>query len=293
MRDAAVGIWTAHFSYQPAGLVRQAVAELDELGYGSLWVGEAIHRDPLVGAAMMLDASRRLTVATGIASIWARQPLTMLAAQYTLAEAHPGRFLLGLGVSHPHLAAARGQRYDKPLSAMRAYLDDMDAATDNYQAVPPAEPPQRVLAALGPKMLALSGERADGAHTFFVPPEHTATARQTLGPDRWLVPEQAVVLERDPQRARELARRHTSRYVGLGNYAKNLTALGFTDADLADAGSDRLVDALVAWGDVDAVADRVRAHLDAGADHVCLQVLTDDRATLPQPQWRELAPALL
>lgn len=288
-----VGIWTAHFSYQPAGSVRAAVAELDDLGYGSVWVGEAVHREPFVGAAMMLEASSRLTVGTGIANVWVRDPLAMTAAQLTLAEAYPDRFLLGLGVSHHHLVEPlRGHRYEKPLSKMGSYLDGMDAADQEYQAVRPAQAPPRVLAALGPRMLALAGERADGAHTFFVPPQHTATARAALGPDRWLIPEQAVVLERDPQRARALARRHTSRYVGLPNYAKNLRSLGFGDDDLADGGSDRLVDAIVAWGDADAVVERISEHHRAGADHVALQVLNDDRRRLPLPEWRELARSL-
>ncbi|MGH7835118.1 MAG: TIGR03620 family F420-dependent LLM class oxidoreductase, partial [Candidatus Binatia bacterium] len=185
----------------------------------------------------------------------------------------------------------RGHVYGKPVSTMRAYLDGMDKAI--YRAVPPALKPIRVLAALGPKMLKLAAERAAGAHPYFVPPEHTALARKILGPDRLLAVEQAVVLEADSFKAREIARSHTSRYLALPNYVNNLRRLGFTDEELANGGSDRLVDAIVAWGDMESVIDRVRAHQSAGADHVCIQVLTEDPQALPLPQWRELASALL
>jgi probable F420-dependent oxidoreductase len=287
-----VGVWTGQFDYQPAAEVRAAVAELDELGYGAVWTGEAVGREVLSVAGLLLAASVRITVATGIANIWARDALAMAAGQLTLAEAFPDRFLLGIGVSHAPLLAVRGQDYGKPLAQMRAFLDAMDRGADVYRAVRPAAAP-RVLAALGPRMLALAAERADGAHTYFVPPEHTAAARATLGPGKLLAPEQAVVLETDPAMAREIARRHTGSYLRLPNYTNNLRRYGYGDDDLAGTGSDRLVDAIVAHGDAQAVVDRVRAHLDAGADHVCVQVLDPDRRGLPRRQWRELAPALL
>jgi probable F420-dependent oxidoreductase len=176
---------------------------------------------------------------------------------------------------------------------MRGYLDGMDAGYDVYRAVQPEQRPPRLLAALGPKMLELSRDRADGAHTYFVPPEHTARAREILGPDRLLVPEQVCVLSTDAAAAREIARRHTTSYLRLPNYTSNLERYGFTAEDFADGGNDRLVDTICALGDVDAVTARVQAHLDAGADHVAIQVLVDDRQGLPRREWAELAPALL
>jgi probable F420-dependent oxidoreductase len=289
-----VGIWTGQLDYQPANQAKEAVAELEELGFGAVWVGEAVGREALSNAGLLLSATRRLVVATGIANIWVRDALAMVAGQNTLAEAYPERFLLGLGVSHaPLIEGMRGHHYERPLAAMRQYLDAMDEVVSSYRAVPPGTPPPRVLAALGPKMLTLAAKRAQGAHSYFVPPEHTAQARDQLGPDSWLIPEQAVVLENDSERARVIARRHTSRYLRLPNYTNNLRRLGFGDEDLAGSGSDRLVDAMVAWGDENAIVGRVRAHLNAGADHVCVQVLDPDRRGLPAAQWRRLAPALL
>jgi len=293
MQLGRIGIWTYHLNYQPTSTVRQVVAELEELGYGALWIGEAVYREPLTSAAVLLSATNRMVVATGIANIWARDPVTMTAAQLTLAEAYPERFLLGLGVSHARLVQGlRGHRYQRPLTTMRRYLDAMDEAAEAYRAVTPTERPARVLAALGQKMLALAAERADGAHPYLVTPEHTAKARAQLGPDRWLLPEQAVVLEADPEQARAVARRHLSRYLDLPNYTNNLRRLGFTDDDLAGRGSDRLVDAIVAWGDVEAIKRRVMEHLDAGANHVAIQVFDADPHGLPVRQWRALAPAL-
>ncbi len=288
-----VGIWSGQFDFSPASVVRAAVAELDELGYRAVWTGEVKGREVLVTAALMLAATSRLTVATGIAQIFARHPQTMAAGQLTLAEAFADRFLLGLGVSHASLMEIRGVAYTKPLTQLRAYLDEMDrAAREQYRAVPPASS-TRVLAALGPKMLELARVRADGAHTYFVPPEHTASARKILGPGKLLVPEQAFVLDTNPESARELARRHTGSYLRLPNYTNNLRRFGFTDDDLVGAGSDRLVDTIVPWGDPDVLLGRISEHLDAGADHVCVQVLDADRRGLPRRQWRELAPALL
>ena len=289
-----VGIWSGQFDFSPAEVVREAVAELEELGYPTLWTGEVKGREVLVTAGLMLAATSRLTVATGIAQILARNPLTMTAGQLALAEAYPGRFLLGVGVSHAELMQIRGATYDRPLSQMRAYLDEMDRmAAEQYRAVKPAGTPPRVLAALGPKMLGLARDRADGAHTYFVPPEHTAAAREILGPDKLLVPEQAFVLHTDPTEARELARRHTGSYLRLPNYTNNLRRYGFTDDDLAGSGSDRLVDTIVPWGDVDVLVSRIKEHLDAGADQVAVQVLDFDRRGLPRRQWREIAPAVL
>lgn len=287
-----VGIWTFSLETQPAALAQEAVAELDELGYGALWLPEARGREAFANAGLMLAASRRLPVATGIASIYARDAVTMAAGQRTLAEAYPGRFLLGIGVSHrPMVEGVRHHTYGPPIETMRAYLDEMAAAP--YGAAAPSEEPQTVLAALGPRMLRLSAERTAGAHSYFVPVEHTPFAREQLGAGPLLAVEQTAVLSTDPEEARTTARRFMKTYLALPNYVNNLRRLGWGDDDLEGGGSDRLVDAIVAWGSVDDVATRVRAHLDAGADHVCVQVLDPDFRVLPRRQWRELAPALL
>lgn len=287
-----VGIWTFALDLQPAARARELAAEIEALGYGAIWVPDAVGRDPLVHAVLLLSGTERVAVGTGIAQIWGRDPMSMNAGWRTVSEAFPGRFVLGLGVSHqPMVEGLRGQSYERPLTAMREYLDRMDGAM--YAGAEPAEPRTRVLAALGPKMLALAAERADGAHPYNVPPEHTARARQILGPAKLLAPEQAVLLETDPAEARRIGRAHLAIYRDLPNYMNNLRRFGITDDDLAGEGSDRLVDMLVAWGDADAIRARVRAHLDAGADHVAVQVLKPRRTEVPLDDWRELAPALL
>jgi probable F420-dependent oxidoreductase len=291
MELGRVGLWTFALDLQPASAAREAAAELEELGYGAIWLPEAVGRDPLVHAALLLGATQRITVATGVASIYARDAMAAAAAHRTLEEAFPERFLLGLGVSHqPMVEGIRGQVYDKPLTAMRRYLDAMDGAI--YAAAKPSTEPKRVLAALGPKMLELAAERAAGAHPYLVPVEHTPIARQHLGAGPLLCPETAAVLSTDPDEARAIARQHLAIYLGLPNYSNNWRRLGFGDDDLAGGGSDRLVDALVAWGSVDDIAARVQAHLDAGADHVAVQLLAADQRALPMDGWRELAPAL-
>ena len=286
-----VGIWTAAFDQQPATRAQEAAAELEALGYGALWFPEAMGREAFTNAAVLLAGTTRIAVATGIANIWVRDATAMAAAQKTLAEAYPDRFLLGMGVSHAPLVGMRGHDYGKPLTAMRRYLDAMDAAP--FLALGPSAPPPRALAALAPKMLALAAERTWGSHTYFVPPEHTAGARAALGASALLAPEQAVVLERDVSTARTIARGHMAMYLTLPNYVNNLKRLGYGDDDVANGGSDRLVDAIVAWGDVDAIVRRVRAHHDAGAQHVCIQALDPDPRALPLQQWRELAAALV
>ena len=286
------GIWTFQLDLVPAPRSQEVAAELEAMGWGALWVPEAVGREAFSSSAVLLAGTSTMTVATGIASIWGRDPVTAAGAHKTLTDAYPGRFVLGLGVSHqPAVEGLRHQPYDRPYSRMVEYLDGMDAAP--FLASPPPTPPRRVLAALGPKMLRLAAERADGAHPYFVPPEHTAIAREALGEGPVLAVEQAVVLETDPTRARDVARSHTRIYTGLPNYTNNLVRLGFDDDDFADAGSDRLVDAIVAWGTIDDIVARVRAHRDAGADHVCVQVVTDDLATPPIASWQRLADALL
>ena len=287
----SVGIWTGVLDGQPAGSVREIAAELDEMGWPTLWIPETVGRDPFVAASVLLEASNSMKVATGIASIWARDPMTTQNASTTLNEAYDGRFLLGLGVSHHTLTEwVRKHDYSKPLTKMREYLERMDASM--YKAAEPAEKPSRVIAALGPKMLELSAEAADGAHPYFVPVEHTEIARAAIGPDKLLATEQMVVLDTDPTSARETARAHMAVYLGLPNYANNLMRHGFTEEELTNA-DDRVVDAIVAWGTLDDVLARVKAHHDAGADHVCIQVLEADRAAVPTEAWRELGAALL
>jgi probable F420-dependent oxidoreductase len=254
----SVGIWQ-FFDGDPIGRTRETAAEVEELGFTQLWFGEYAGREAFTQAALLLAATSELVVATGIARFDQRSPLAAEGAIRALGEAYPGRFIAGIGGHRP------GTR---PLAAIRDYLDGMDAAELPGQPQPSPRP-LRLLAALGPKFLDLSAERADGAHPYFVPPEHTALARERLGPGKYLAVEQAVVLDG----SREVAREHVAGYVKLAaHHRSNLRRLGFTDEDLADGGSDRLVGALVAVGEQQ-VAGRIRAHLDAGADHVCVQVL--------------------
>jgi probable F420-dependent oxidoreductase len=287
-----VGIWYGGIDALPTPEARRAAQVVEELGFGALWLAEAVGRDPFASAAILLSATERLALATGIANIYARDPMTMAAGQKTLAEAFPGRFLLGLGVSHGHLVAGvRKHDWSKPYSYMVEYLQRMDDAL--FMAVGPEADPGRVLAALGPRMLELSATRANGSHPYFTTPDHTAVAREAMGPDALLAPEQMVVLSTDPSEARRIARAGMKIYLGLPNYTNNLARSGFDESDWADGGSDRLVDAIVAWGDEATIAARVAEHHAAGADHVCVQVLIDDRARMPEAEWRRLAPALL
>jgi probable F420-dependent oxidoreductase len=286
-----VGIWTFNLDMWAAPEAREAVREIEELGYAAVWLPETVTREAVANSSLLLSATDSLVVATGIASIWARPAQTAAAAHKTISEAYPGRFVFGLGVSHqPMVEGMLKQSYDKPYSTMAAYLEAMAGA---FVAMPdPAEPPVKVIGALGPRMLRLAAEQADGAHPYNATPEHTAQAREILGPDALLCPEQAVVLDTDPETARAAARRHLAVYLGLPNYFQNWFRLGFTEADLADGGSDRLIDAIVIWGDEDAVAAGLRAHLDAGADHVCAQIVMPHMSDDPRPVWRTLAPAL-
>jgi probable F420-dependent oxidoreductase len=275
-RLGQVGAWLGTMRKASADGQRSAVRRVEVLGYGSLWAGEVVGANNiLVDQAVWLCASNVITTGAGIANIWSRHPADMQAGSATLAAAWPGRTVLGLGVSHSAIIDRTGQKYEKPLTKMREYLDEMDRAADTGPQ--PQVPAPRVLAALRHKMLELARDRADGAHTYFVPPEHTARARQALGPDRLLIPEQAVVVDANPTAARRIAReQYTKSYLRLPNYVNNLRDLGYTDEDLADGGSDRLVDSIVAWGDPEAVAARIREHHAAGADHVLLQPLASD-----------------
>jgi probable F420-dependent oxidoreductase len=286
-----VGIWTGVLDAVPSDEARRLAATIEELGFPTLWIPETLGRDPFITATLLLGATTNLKIATGIANIYARDAVTMANTQRSLEEAFPGRFLLGLGVSHHHLVDRfRHHDYSRPYSKMVEYLHQMDEAL--FLGVGPTERPATVLAALGPKMLQLAGEKAGGAHPYFVPVEHTAQAREILGPDPILAPEQMVVLETDRTRALELARQGMAIYLRAPNYTNNLERLGFTDEDFADGGSERLVDAIVATGDVGAARDRVEAHFAAGASHVCVQVLGSSLTDVPLAAWQDLAAAL-
>jgi probable F420-dependent oxidoreductase len=279
-----------------AGLDAMSAAEaaafarrVEGWGYSALWIPEALGREALSSAAWLLAGTDRLTVATGIANIYARDARSSRAGQMTLNEQSGGRFLLGLGVSHkPLVEDIRGHAYEKPVAAMRHYLEAMGKM--DYMAVAPAEPPKTVIAALGPKMLELARSHADGAHPYLVTPEHTAEARRILGPDKLLLVEQKVRLDTDPARARAVARKALGIYLGLPNYRNNLLRLGFTEAEIDGGGSDKLVDALVAWGDEAALEARIRAHLDAGADQVCIQALGENGRLPDERALEALAP---
>jgi probable F420-dependent oxidoreductase len=282
-----VGVWTTvpQWPADPAA-VGEVGAELEELGFSAVWIGGSTGQ--CAPAAALLAATRRLVVATGVIEVWSNPAETVAAEHRRLATAYPGRFLLGLGPGHAPAVEARGQRYERPLAKLSSYLDELDAAPT------PVPPGERVLAALGPKALALAGRRSAGAHPYNVTTGHTAVARAALGPGPLLAPEQKVYFGEDPDDARAVARQKLARTLDLPNYSNNLRRLGMTDEDFAGGGSDRLVDAVVAWGSPDDVAARVRAHLDAGADHVCIQViLGGDQAGLPRAQWRVAATALL
>ena len=287
-----VGIWTSVLDMLPAAQARDGARRIEAMGYASIWFPESARREAMSNAAILLGATESLVVATGIANIYARDPMTMANGQRTLSEAYPGRFLLGLGVSHQgSVEEVRGHVYGKPVATMRGYLDRMAGAP--YLSPPPSQEPATVLAALGPNMLRLAAERTAGAHPYFVPVEHTRQARQAMGPKPLLAPEQAVVLEADPTRARSIARLHTRVYLGLPNYANNLRRLGYGEEELNEGGSDRLVDDVVAWGDAALVAARIQAHFEAGADHVCVQVLGEIPAELPLAEWSALAGRLI
>lgn len=271
----------------PAAELRRAVAQIEAIGYGTIWIGEAIGREALAAAALILSATERATVATGIANIYVRDATAMINGARTLAEAWPDRFVLGIGVSHIPLVSARGHQYDRPVTAMRAYLDAMEKAPFRLKAAPT---PPIVLAALRPKMMELARERTAGAHPYFVPFDHTSEARRILGADRVLAPEAAAVFARDRSTARAAGDRYMQTYLGLDNYRRNLRRLGWADEDLEPPGSDPLFDALVAWGDDDDIASKLRRHLDAGADHVAVQVLTRTPDLAPIDDLRRLAP---
>jgi len=274
----------------PAADLRRAVAEIEQMGFTTIWLGEASAREPFAGVAIILAATDRVTVATGIANIYARDATAMMNGARTLTEAWPNRFVLGVGVSHVPLVTARGHQYERPVAAMGAYLEAMEKAP--YRAAMPERPPPILLAALGPKMLQLARERTAGAHPYFVPVEHTLEARGILGEDRVLAPEFAVVFARKREAARATGDRYLQTYLNLENYRRNLARLGWSNDELTPPGSDRLFDAVVGWGPEDEIAKKVRLHHEAGADHVAVQVLTPTPDRAPLDDLRRLAPLI-
>jgi len=282
-----IGVWAAIDALSAADAAAFA-KRIEGWGYGALWMPEAAGREILSISAWLLANTGSLIVASGIANIYGRDALAAASAQKGLNEQSGGRFLLGLGVSHvPLVKDLRNHDYGKPIATMRAYLQAMASAP--YGAIPPAERPKTVLAALGPKMLELSAELTDGAHPYNVPPQHTEQARSIIGKDKLLCVEQGVILETDPARARALGRKFLDLYLGLPNYVNNWRRLGFGDADFAGGGSDRLIDTVLVWGDESAIRARLEEHWQAGADHVCVQTISASHA--PNEQLlRLLAP---
>jgi probable F420-dependent oxidoreductase len=286
-RLAGTGIWSGNLRYGDAGEAAALAAELEALGYSAFWIPD-VGGDVFTPLDNLLGATTTATIATGILNVWMHSPEEAAAAHARLTAEHGPRFLCGIGISHRPLIDRLNTpgTFTKPLQTMSDYLDGLDAAPT------PLAVEDRVIAALGPKMLELARIRTAGTHPYLVTPELTQAARDGVGTDGLVASEQGVVLESDPIKARQIARLHLKTYLGLPNYTNNWKRQGFTDDDIADGGSDRLVDALVAWGDDATIAARVQAHRDAGADHVCIQVLTEDPSAFPADQWRALAPSL-
>ena len=285
MELGKLGVW--YFTdAMSASDAATAAKRIEDLGYNALWLPETVGRNPFAHAAWLLANTTSLVIATGIANIYHREPGVTLAAQLTLAEQSNDRFLLGLGVSHkPLVEGLRGLTYGKPVSTMRNYLQKMKASP--YTAPRTNEPPKTVIAALGPKMLELAATEADGAHPYFTSPVHTKMARDTMGPNAWLCVEQKVIMETDAAKARAAARRAASTYQGLPNYRNNWLRMGLGEDDINDAGSDNFIDATFAWGDVDAIRERINEHMQAGANHVCVQPIRSD-GNIQQPDWEAL-----
>ncbi|MGA0123019.1 MAG: TIGR03620 family F420-dependent LLM class oxidoreductase [Gaiellales bacterium] len=284
------GAWSFGYASARSDAARAAARATEALGYGCLWYPETTDsREAFVNAAVLLDATERIQVATGIASIWSRDARASVQAARTLSDASGDRFVLGLGVSHRPMVDSRGHAYGKPVATMRAYLDAMAMCED---AVDPDQPVRTVLAALRPPMLRLAAERAVGAHPYLVTPEHTRRARAEMGPDALLCVEHKVVLETDPERARAIARSEIAWYLQADNYVRNLEWLGFTPEQIADGGADERVDELVIWGDAQTIVGRLREHHVAGADHVAIHPCRDEDDPLGVRTFAALAPLL-
>lgn len=291
-----IGVFSVPMEVVPAKAGIAFAQEMEALGYSAVWTGEGLGtREMFTNAAAVLAGTEKIVWGSGIANIWARDPVTTVTATRTLNESYGNRFLLGLGISHREQVDPRGHVYEKPIDVMRRYLDAM--ANAKFVSPMPTEtaqtaPVQHILAALRPAMLRLAAEKSYGAHPYMTTPEHTAQARAILGPDKLLVPEQAFVLHKDPSEARRIARTYMSWYVGIENFRRSLLSQGFSEEDL-DTHSDHLVDSIVAWGDEDALRERVKQHLDAGADHVPVQAVALDPLDLCTDAYRRVAPALL
>jgi probable F420-dependent oxidoreductase len=279
MELGKLGVFCFTDSLTPVQLTEVA-QRTESLGYAALWYPEVLSYESFALGSFLLHETENLIIASGIANIYARDAAAAKQGQHTLAKLSGGRFLLGLGVSHvPLVEGARGHQYSQPVATMRAYLDAMDKAA----AMAPTldEPPPTVLAALGPKMTELAAARTAGALPYNVTPEHTARAREIVGPDKWVCVEQKVLLVKDPAKAREIARQTMAFYMPLPNYRNNWQRLGFSEEDLADGGSNRFLDAMVAWGEASVIQRRIQEHFDAGASHVCIQPLHPDGQPLP------------
>lgn len=285
MELSGVGVWSQQLRYGDRAEAADAAAELEELGYSALWIPDV--GGPLFDAVGdLLEATRRTVVATGILNLWMHEPVAAAAAHASLTAAHGDRLLMGIGVSHaPLVDAKEAGRYRRPLAAMTAFLDGLDRAR------PPVPAQSRVLAALGPKMQATAKARTRGVHPYLVPPEHTEHTREVLGEGPLVLPEQTVILCSTRDEARAIGTGWLRGYLSLPNYANNLLRSGFSSEDVESV-SDRLFDALIAWGDEEAIKRRVDEHCAAGADHVCVQVLTSDQKAFPRDQWRRLASLL-
>lgn len=286
VRPGRFGLFLGSLAGQAAAVERRVVAEIEQLGFGTLWYGEAIGREAFAHGAILLAATERMVVASGIANIWARDPQAMATGARSLAEAWPQRFILGLGVSHAPMVERRGHRYDRPVAAMREYLDAMAHAVWRG---PDAPMPPVVLAALGPRMVELAAEKTAGDYTYFTPVEHVREVRAALKPDAFLAADLPVVLAPDHSSARAIGDRHTKLYLSTANYRNNLLRLGWPAEELEPPGSDRLFDAIVAWGDVDRVSERATALFDAGADQVVLNLVTNDPSVPYERELNQLA----
>ena len=281
-----VGIWTSVRQWSEPASPADGASELEQLGFEMVWIGGSVGQIEIIDA--VLASTERLVAGTGITQIWMNPPTEVAADYHRLNDTHSGRFVLGLGVGHAPFTEAAGHQYERPLAKLRSYLDELD------QADRPVPQSGRVIAALRPKALAIAAERAAGVHPYNVPPQHTAQARELLGPSPVLVPEQKILFATDPSTARRVGREAMAIYLNLPNYLNNLREFGFEDSDFADGGSDKLIDTMVAWGTPDVVAARVREHLDAGADQVAVQVLSErDSTALPRVEWRQAAETLL
>jgi probable F420-dependent oxidoreductase len=287
MNLGKVGIWSASLRNADRIEIAEAAAELDELGYGALWFPAGGREGFAEQVTTLIESTKRAVIATGIVSVWTHPSQDIARDHHAFQRASGGRFLLGLGISHPHVVERAGLTYQQPLKKLREYLDELDAAS------PPVPVDERILASLGPRSLQLAKERSLGTHPYFVPVTHARVAREALGPGKIIATELMVVPDTNPETARATARQHMAMYLGAPNYVNNLQRLGYDQSEIDNGGSDRIVDDIVAWGDSAKIMRRVDEHIAAGADHVCIQVLTADRRVPARAEWRQLAPALI